>query len=125
MIVKRTAAVALAIILFELEIDTISQEPEFHFEFNDWLNKYGPDSIKHLDQLTSSPENEFNAVAIQELTTEIQEDFSSGHWSAKSCDEGLYNYMMPTQYGGTIARTLEKQLATLTRVGIQQELNFA
>lgn len=119
------AAVALAQHLFELEIDTINQEPEFHFEFNEWLDNYGPDSIKHLDQLTSSPDNEFNAVAIQKLAKEIQEDFASGHWSIGSCDEGLYNYMMPTQYGGIITKTLEKQLAMLTGAGIQQELNFA
>ena len=89
------------------------------------MNNYGLDSIKHLDQLTSSPENEFNATAIESIATEIQEDFASGHWSVTSCNEGLYNYMMPTQYGGTITQALEKQLAMLTGIGCQQEIIFA
>jgi len=122
--IKLTAAVALAEILFELEIDSIAQDPEFHFEFNDWDDKY-PGSINHQDQLTSSPESKFNAATIQELAKEIQEDFASGHWSVASCDSSLYNYMMPTQYGGTISKALGQQLAMITRVGIQQELNFA
>jgi hypothetical protein len=123
--VNRTLALALAAHLFELEIDHINQDPEEHFMVNDWTSKYGESSLKHQDQLTSSPENEFNAAAIQELAKEIQDDFASGHWSVTSCDSGLYNYMMPTQYGETIAKALEQQLAMITGVGIQQELNFA
>jgi len=122
--IKLAAAAALAAHLFELEIDTISQDPGHHFEFNDWNDKY-PGSINHQDQLTSSPENKFNAAAIQELAKEIQDDFASGYWSVTSCDSGLYNYMMPTQYGGTIAKALGQQLAMITGVGIQQELNLA
>lgn len=122
--IKLTAALALAAHLFELEIDSISQDPEFHFDFNGWNDKY-PGSINHQDKLTSSPENEFNAAAIQELAKEIQDDFASGYWSVTSCDSGLYNYMMPTQYGGTIAKALGQQLAMITGVGIQQELNLA
>lgn len=121
--IKLTAAVALAAHLFELEMDTINQDPEFHFEFNGWSDKY-PGSISHQDQLTSSPENEFNAAAIQVLAGEIQDDFASGYWSVTSCDSGLYNYMMPTQYGGIIAKAMGQQLAMLTGAGIQQELNL-
>lgn len=120
--IELTAAISLAAHLFELEIDSISQNPEFHFELNGWLHKFGEDSIKHQGQLTSSPENEFNAVAIQELAKEIQDDFASGHWSVTSCDSGLYNYMMPTQYGSEITKALGQQLAMLTGTGIQQEL---
>jgi len=120
--ISRIAAVALAAHLFELEVDTINQEPEFHFEFNGWLDKYGDDSLKRAEQVTSSKENEFNAPSIETLATEIQKDFESGHWSIGSCDSGLYNYMMPTQYGGHIVQALEKQLAMLTKVGYQQEL---
>jgi len=119
--IKFTAAIALAAQLFELEIDSINQDPGHHFEFNDWNVKY-PGSMNHLSKLTSSPDNEFNATAIQELAKEIQDDFASGFWSTASCDSGLYNYMMPTQYGGIITEALGKQLAMLTGVGIQQEL---
>ena len=120
--IKLTAAVALAAHLFELEIDSITQNPEFHFEFNGWFDKFGEDSIKHQEQLTSSPENEFNAAVIQELAQEIIQDFDSGFWTVPSCDSNLYNYMMPTQYGGAITKALEKQLAMLTGAGVQQEL---
>lgn len=120
--ITRIAAITLAVHLFELEVDTISQEPEFHFEFNGWLDKYGELSLKHEPALTSDKENEFNAIAIEELATEIQKDFATGHWTIGSCDSGLYNYMMPTQYGGTIANAFDKQLAMLTGVGYQTEL---
>lgn len=119
--IKLTAAIALAAHLFELELDTINQDPEFHFDFNDWNDKY-PGSINKLDQVTSSPDNEFNAAAIQVLAKEIQDDFASGFWTPGSCDSGLYNYMMPTQYGGIISDAIGKQLAMLSGVGIQQEL---
>jgi hypothetical protein len=122
--VTRLAAVALAAHLFELELESINNDPEFHFEFNGWLDKFGEVSLKHQEQITSSPDNQFNAEAIQKIADEIQQDFSSGYWIARS-EEGLYNYMMPTQYGGYITSALEKQLAMLTGAGVQQELNFA
>jgi hypothetical protein len=122
--VTRLAAVALAAHLFELELESINNDPEFHFEFNGWLDKFGEVSLKHQEQITSSPDNQFNAEAIQKIADEIQQDFSSGYWIARS-EEGLYNYMMPTQYGGYITAALEKQLAMLTGAGVQQELNFA
>ena len=123
--VNKAAAIALAVHLFELEIDSIANDPGFHFEFNGWLDKFGEVSLKHQEQLTSSPENEFNAQAIEKIASEIQEDFASGHWSIGSCESSLYNYMMPTQYGGHITEALEMQLAMLTGTGIQQEINFA
>lgn len=122
--VNRIAAVALAAHLFELEIDSIAQDPGFHFQFNGWLDKFGEASLKFQEQLTSSPENEFNAQAIEKIASEIQEDFASGHWTARS-EEGLYNYMMPAHYGGYITKALEMQLGMLTGVGVQQEINFA
>lgn len=122
--IKLTAALALAAHLFELEIDSITQDPEFHFDFNGWNDKY-PGSINHQNKLTSSSENEFNAKAIQVLAKEIQDDFASGFWTPGSCDSGLYNYMMPTLYGDIITKALGHQLAMITGVGIQQELNLA
>lgn len=120
--IKRFLAVALAAHLFELEIDHINQDPEEHFMANDWTDKYGEGSLKHQDQLTSSQENEFNAAAIEKIASEIQEDYASGHWPQVEPEEGLYHYLMPTQYGGHIVEALEKQLAMLTGIGYQQEL---
>jgi hypothetical protein len=37
-------------------------------------------------------------------------------------EDGLYNYNMPTIYGGIIVDAFEKQLATISGVGIQLEL---
>ena len=122
--VNKATAIALAIHLFELEIDSINNNPEFHFEFNGWLDKFGEVSLKHQEQLTSSPENKFNAQAIEKIAIEVQKDFESGFWSIGSCESSLYNYMMPTQYGGYITQALEMQLAMLTGAGIQQEINF-
>jgi hypothetical protein len=120
--VNRTLALALAAHLFELEIESIGNDPEFHFEFNGWLDKYGDVSLKHQDQLTSSPENQFNAAAIEMIADEVQKDFESGYWSIGSCESNLYNYMMPTQYGGYITKALGQQLAMLTGAGVQEEL---
>lgn len=117
--------IALAEHLFELELDSICQNPEFHFEFNDWLDKFGPKSIELLDQITSAPENEFNSVAIKELALKIQHNFEAGHWSINHYEDSLYNYEMPSYYSAYITMTFEKQLAVLTGVGIQQEINFA
>lgn len=123
--IAKTAAVALAAHLFELELESILSNPQFHFEFNDWLDKFGEGSLKFQEQLTSSPENEFNAQAIEKMADEIQQDFESGFWSVGSCDSGLYNYMMPTQYGGYITQVLGMQLAMLSGVGVQQKLIFS
>ncbi len=120
--VSRIAAVALAAHLFELEVESIGQNPEFHFEFNGWLDKFGDGCLKHEDQLTSNPENKFNSQAIEKMADEIQKDFETGFWSIGSCESNLYNHMMPTQYGGYITEALGKQLAMLTGAGIQEEL---
>lgn len=123
--VTRTASIALAAHLIELEVDSISNDPEFHFEFNGWLDKFGEVSLKRSEQLTNSPEDEFNRQAIQKIADEIQKDFESGFWTVAKQEDGLYNYMMPTQYGGYITDAIGNQLAMLTGSGIQQELNFA
>lgn len=123
--VTKSVAFALAAHLFELELNSISKETDFHFEFNGWIDKFGEVSIKYESQLTSSPDNQFNAQAIEKIADEVQKDFESGFWSIGSCDSGLYNYMMPIQYGRHITEALEMQLAMLSGTGIQQELNFA
>lgn len=121
--VTKTRAIALAVILFELEIDSICNDAKDHFMFNDWTEKFGCESYKLAEKLTSSKNNQFNAAVIELMAEEIQQDFESGHWTIQ--DDGLYHYMMPTQYGGYIANAFEMQLAMLTGVGIQGELNFA
>lgn len=123
--VTTAAALSLAAHLFELELDSIDNDPDFHFEFNGWLDKFGEVSLKHQSQLTSSPENQFNAQAIKKIAGEIQQDYDSGLWPEVKPEDGLYNYMMPTQYGGYIAEALEMQLAMLSGAGVQQEINFA
>lgn len=123
--VTRTAALALAAHLFELEVEMIGNDTKECFEANGWLDKFGEGCLKHQDQLTSGKENTFNAAAIEKMADEIQEDFASGHWSAPKKEDGLYHYLMPTQYGGHITDALEMQLAMLTGTGVQQELNFA
>ena len=123
--VTTAAALSLAAHLIELELDSIANDPEFHFEFNGWLDKFGEVSLKHQGQLTSSPDNQFNAQAIEKIAGEIQQDFDSGFWTAGKQEDGLYNYMMPTQYGGYITQALEMQLSMLSGAGVQQEINFA
>jgi hypothetical protein len=122
--VTTSAALSLAAHLFELEIESINNDPEFHFHFNGWLDKFGELSPNHQEQLTSSSENEFNAQAIQKIADEIQQGYKSGLWLEVKLEDGLYNYMMPAQYGGYITQALEMQLAMLTGVGIQQEIDF-
>lgn len=123
--VNKKAAVALAAHLFELEVEMIGNDPKECFAANDWINKFGDGCLEHQDQLTSCEKNPFNAEAIKKIATAIQEDYASGHWPQVDPEEGLYNYMMPTQYGGWITEALEMQLAMLTGTGVQQELNFA
>lgn len=118
--VSRIAAVALAAHLFELEVESIGNDPEFHFQFNGWLDKFGDGSLKHEDQLTSDATNQFNAQAIEKIADEIQADYESGHWI--QTEDGLYKPAMTTEYGGYIVDALEKQLAMLTGAGVQEEL---
>jgi len=113
----RKKAIELATSLFEMETEMIGNDPQGCFAVRDWFDKYGEDCDKFENKLTSDDK------AIEDIATEIQKDFASGYWKPDS--DGLYNYMMPTIYGGYIDEALEKQLAVLTGVGYQSELNFA
>jgi hypothetical protein len=104
---KRTAALALAASLIELEVESIANDPEGYFMANDWFDKYG---------------DEFNAAAIQIIATALQKDFASGYWTPSDEDiknQSFYQYMMPTIYAGYIYDALDKQIAILTGVGYQ------
>ncbi len=119
--VTRTRAIALAVILFELEIDSICNDAKDHFHFNGWTEKFGPSVHKLAERLTSSKNNQFNAHAIDKMASEIQADFESGVWTP--CHNGeLYNHMMTNKYGGHIDRALESQLGMLSGVGVQTKL---
>lgn len=119
--VTKTRAIALAVILFELEIDSICNDAKDHFHFNGWTEKFGPNAHKLAEKFTSSKNNAFNAQAIEKIASEIQADFESEIWTPCSNGE-LYNHMMTNKYGGYIDRALECQLAMITKVGVQTEL---
>ena len=108
--------ICLAEHLFELEAEIIGNDPEAHFGYlgNDWLDKYGDKSIEFADKFVAKEED------ITELAKMLKEDFDKGVWEADK--EGMYNYMMPTEYGGFICDCFEKQLAIHTGVGFQVEM---
>ena len=118
---KRNIALALAVHLFELEIDHISQSGSILLE-----DKYGEVNFnKFEDALTSDKDNEFNAPMVKMIADALQEDFASGYWKPTDEDiknQSFYQYMMPTIYGGWIESALDKQMAMLTGFGIQQVL---
>ena len=118
--ITKQEAEGLAAHLFELEIDSISNDAAEHFSWNGWLEKFGENSHLLVDQITAAPENEFNSQAIEVISELLIVDFENGEWERTS--DGLYNYNMPTIYGGIIVDAFEKQLATISGVGIQLEL---
>ena len=119
-VITKQEAIELAAHLFELELESISNDAKEHFVLNDWLDKFGENSHLLADQLTADSNNEFNSQAIEAISELLIEDFANGEW-AKDQD-GLYNYMMPTIYGGEIIDSFEKQLAIIFGVGIQLEI---
>jgi len=120
--ISKKDTLALIAILFTLDVDLYVNDPEFYFWFHEW-DKYGVDSIKHIDNLSGDVKNEFNAPFVEKMVKQIQEDFASGYW--KQDKDGFYNYMMPTEYGGWINKAFEHQIANASGIGVQAELNFA
>jgi hypothetical protein len=92
----------------------------------DLIEKYGENNFnKFEDSLTSDKDNEFNAPAIERIAQYLKKDFASGYWVPTDEDiknDSLYQYMMPTLYGGAIDDALDKQMAMLTGIGYQVEL---
>lgn len=110
----------LAELLFEMELERITNETPFYFEFNDWNEQYGESSDRFVDDLRAKPED------VKTLAKMIRQDFDNGVWEveSKSGFDGLYNYEMPSFYSDFITDKLSIQLALLTGVGYQTELDF-
>ncbi len=109
---------SLAKHLIELELESIHNDAEFYFNFNDWTEKFGVNSYLLSDKLVSDYTYAINDIFI--LGKEIEEDFKNKVWEEDK--NGLYNYEMPTYYSGRINNIIEIQLADLTKVGTQLEL---
>ena len=111
----------LAVHLFDMELDMSEISSSC-----DLIEKYGENNFnKFEDELTSDKDNKFNAPVIEKIAVALQEDFASGYWEPTAEDiknDCLYQYMMPTIYGGWIDEVLDKQMAMLTGVGFQTEL---
>jgi len=118
--ITKQEALELAAHLFELELDSICNDEEEHFALNDWLDKFGENSYLLADQLTTDSNNEFNSQAIETISEFLIKDFANDEWARDQ--DGLYNYMMPTIYGGYVLYAFEQQLAMISGVGIQLEI---
>ena len=108
----------LASMLFDMELETIGWNLDFHFDWYGWNDKYGEKSKSFEPQLTYTKSD---VIALAKL---IKEDFDNNVWEADK-DSNLYDIQMPECYGDIIVDCLEKQLAVLTGVGYQSELNLA
>lgn len=109
----------LAELLFELELERITNDTPFHFEWNEWNESYGESSQRFVDDLRIKPED------VKTLARMIQQDFDNGVWEVDENEfEGLYHYEMPEFYSDFITDKLSIQLALLTGVGYQTELDF-
>lgn len=104
----------LAIILFDMELESIGNDTQFHFEFNGWLDKFGDKSVEFEPKLEKKDKD------VNDLAKILKQDFINGEFQVN--DGGLYNYLMPTIYGGFVTERLEQQLADLTGVGTQLEI---
>ncbi len=118
--ITKQEAEELAAHLFELELDSICYDEKEHFLLNDWLDKFGENSYLLADQLTTDSNNEFNSQAIETISEFLIKDFANDEWARDQ--DGLYNYMMPTIYGGYVLYAFEQQLAMISGVGIQLEI---
>jgi len=114
----------LAVHLFDMELDMSEISSSC-----DLIEKYGENNFnKFEDELTSDKDNKFNAPVIEEIAQALKRDFASGYWVPTDedvKDNALYQYMMPTIYGGLIDGALDKQMAMLTGIGFQMEIGFA
>jgi len=118
--ITKQEAEELAAHLLELELDLIHNDVKEHFEWNGWIEKFGDNSHLLVDQLTSDSNNEFNSQAIEVISELLIEAFANDEFERD--EDGLYNYNMPTIYGGEIVDSFEKQLAMISGVGIQLEI---
>jgi hypothetical protein len=108
--------IQLAELLFEMELESLSNYNKFHFEFNCWYDKFGINSDQFVDSLTLKEKE------VKGLARLLKKDFDNKLWQEN--EDGLYDYIMPSYYADYITNCLEKQLAVLTKVGYQVELSF-
>jgi len=106
----------LAELLFEMELERLSNDTEEHFQWNGWLDNFGSKSVQFVDSLSMKEKD------VKGLTRLLKQDFDNKLWEENK--DGLYDYMMPSYYADYITNCLEKQLAVLTKVGYQVELSF-
>lgn len=106
----------LSELLFEMELERLTNETAYHFEFNEWNENYGESSQRFVDDLHARPED------VDTLALMIGQDFDNGVWEPD--EDGLYNYEMPSFYADFITERLSLQLAVLTGVGYQTEIEF-
>ena len=106
----------LAELLFEMELERITNETPYEYEFNEWNEQYGESSQRFVDDLRAKPED------VKTLALMIRQDFDNGVWEADK--DGLYNYEMPSFYSDYITDRLSIQLALLTGIGYQIEIDF-
>ena len=98
-------ALELAKCLFELEGESIFNDPQSHWLVHEWFDKYGKDSIKHCD--FAHPENEVQALA----------DILYHDYKTNLIDSLEYNSYVNDNYAGFITKVFEKELANKTKVG--------
>lgn len=98
----------LAECLFELEGESIFNDPEGHWMVNDWYIKYGETSIKHHD--FAYPDE-----SVKELAGYIYDDYKNNRLDSLEYS-GNERY---DSYIGFITNVFEKQLAVKTKVGYQ------
>lgn len=109
--------IQLAELLFQMENETIGHDAEMHWDFNNWKEKFGKNSIMFEPRLTSTEQDH------EELAKLIKADFEQGEWK-ENPDGSLYNYLMPDFYADHITKVYERQLANLTKVGTQTVLEL-
>jgi hypothetical protein len=106
----------LAELLFDLELERLSNDTEEHFQWNGWLDNFGSKSVQFVDSLTSKEKE------VKGLARILKQDFDNKVWEDK--EDGLYDYMMPSYYDEYISNCLERQLAVITKIGYQSEISF-
>jgi hypothetical protein len=106
--------IGLAELLFQLENESIGNDPDGHWMARDWYDKFGEKSIQFEPKLASTEKDH------KELAKLIKEDYEKGFWVADK--DGLYHPDMLDQYGGFIDEVFEMQLADFTGIGTQMEM---
>lgn len=106
----RNKALELSKCLFELEGESIFNDPDSHWLVHDWFDKYGKDSIKHKD--FAYPEDD-----VQKLADILYHDYKTNFLDSLS-----YDPYVSDNYAGFITKVFERELASKTKIGTQLEI---